>query len=108
MKKLLALVVLGGVAYGGYWYVKHRTPEKRTCARIVELCGDKGDEAKCEHDLGELAKTASAGAITRLDHCIADAQSCPTAAGCLVGTGMSSLGEAFQQFMKGFSNTVGK
>jgi hypothetical protein len=75
---------------------------------MAELCGQKSDNADCERDLGELAKSASPDSMARLSTCVADANTCAAATGCLVGAGMSTLGDAFQQFMKGFSNTVGK
>ncbi len=100
MKKLLVLIVLAAVGYGAYrWW--HRAPEKRACARLSALCGDKGDADRCERDMAELAKTASAENMSKLDSCLGDAKTCAEGAGCVFGTGVNAFGDALNQFMKG-------
>src|SRR5262245_61970592 len=110
MKKLLFLIVLGGAAYGGYYYYQHRSPAKRVCAKLADLCGEKGDRAKGETDLDDMVKKAAATpeTMSKLDTCVASAKSCPEATGCMFGTGMNVFGDALNQFMKGMGNSLGK
>src|SRR5215471_13072706 len=101
MKKLLVLLVLGGTAYGGYYWYSHRSAPKRVCARLADLCGEKGEQAKCETDLDDMVKKAAATpeTMSKLDQCVASAKSCPEATGCMFGTGMNVFGDALNQFM---------
>ncbi len=106
MKKLVVLLILGGLAFGAYrlWF---RPVEKRACARMADLCGQKADEqAKCEADFADLKKNASPEVMSKLDHCLADAKSCVEGGGCMVGTGLNMAGDLMNQFMKGLGGAM--
>ncbi len=106
MKKLLALVVLAAIGFGVYRYVL-RPPEKRTCARMADLCGMKADEHdRCTHDVVELRKNLSAEQQDKMDSCVAGAKTCAEAAGCMVGSGFNAAADMFNQFLKGFGGAT--
>jgi hypothetical protein len=105
MKKLLALLIVGGVAWVAYGrFIK--PPEKRACQRLAELCGDDGDGAgKCVKDIADIGKM-SPEALGKLDSCVAGAKSCVEATGCLFGAGMGAAGGMFNDFMKGVGKSL--
>jgi hypothetical protein len=108
MKKLFVLLLLGGLGYGAYYWWSHRAPEKRACARLTELCGDKNQAAQCERDMSELAKQAKPETMSKLDTCLGDAKTCAEGAGCVFGTGVNVFGDALGQFMKGVGGALNK
>jgi hypothetical protein len=104
MKKLLALLIVGGVAwfaYSRFW----KAPELRSCQRLAELCGDKSDVDKCVKDVADMRKM-SQEAVSKLDRCVGDARSCVEATGCLFGAGMGAAGTMFNDFMKGVGKAL--
>jgi hypothetical protein len=104
MKKLLALLIVGGVAWVAYGrFIK--SPEKRTCQRLAELCGDDEDAGKCVKDIAEIGKM-SREALGKLDGCVAGATSCGEATGCLFGAGAGAMGTMFSDFMKGVGKSL--
>jgi|SRR5579862_3110574 len=106
MKKLLALVVLAAIGFGVYRYVL-RPPQKRVCARLVDLCGAKGDEqSRCESDVVELRKSLSSEQQDKMDSCVSNAKTCAEAAGCMVGSGFNAAADMFNQFLKGFGGAT--
>jgi hypothetical protein len=108
MKKLLIVVVLlGGV--GWLAWAKLLKPEHSACAKMASLCGDKGDStAKCENDLADMKKQLGDEVGRKFDACIADAKTCPEAAGCLVGAGASGVGDMMNKFMQGLGKGISK
>jgi hypothetical protein len=107
MRKLLLLLI---VAVGGFLIYRYviTTPEKRSCERLAELCGDKAMGIdKCVGDVTELGKT-SKGAVARFDACVAEAKSCGEGAGCLVGAGFSAAGSMINDFVKGVGKALAK
>jgi hypothetical protein len=104
MKKLLALFIVGAVAWVAYGrFIK--PPEKRACQRLADLCGDDGDAGKCVKDIAEIGKM-SREAVTKLDGCVAGASSCGEATGCLFGAGAGAVGTMFTDFMKGVGKSL--
>ena len=106
MKKLVMVLVLGEAAYGGYRWYRARAPEKHVCARLAELCGDKSDVDRCEHDFADLKNNASPETIAKLDQCVADAKSCAEGGGCVVGTGVNVFGDLVKQFGRGMGRAL--
>ena len=108
MKKFLIVVLVLGA--GGVFAYKHFfAPEKRACAKLAELCGDKAkDLDKCASDMADLRKSLGDDVVKKFDSCVADAKTCPEGAGCMVGAGMSGVGDAVNQFMKGMGKALNK
>lgn len=97
MKKLIGtLLVLGLLGGGGYWAYStwFRPPERRACAQLVELCGKRNDSQqieRCERNLARIKRVAGIESTKQAEQCILDADSCPKAAGCVVGAGVKAL-----------------
>jgi hypothetical protein len=110
MKTLLVLAVIGGGAYGGYYLYQHRKPEKRACAKMADLCGEKekNDAERCERDMSDLRKNASVETLARFDACVDNAKTCAEGVGCAAGAGLSTAGEVFNQFIKGLGGALPK
>jgi hypothetical protein len=106
MKKLLALVLLGGVGWFAYTRFL-RPPEERACHALAALCGDDAETKSCAKDVGELKKM-SKDAVAKLDTCLADAKSCVEGTGCLVGAGMGAAGQMMGDFVKGVGRALPK
>jgi hypothetical protein len=105
MKALVVIALLGA---GGYFaWSRIARPEKRACAKMSELCGDK-DGARCEKDMDDMRKQLGDETVKKFDTCVADAKSCPEAAGCLIGAGASGVGDAMNKFLKGVGNGLNK
>jgi hypothetical protein len=102
---LVALALIGAGAYFVYTKVMN-PPEKRTCKRLAELCAggakDRGEE-RCAESLAQMRKQAGDEAFNRGAECVARAQSCVTAVGCMVGANLRSLGG----FLDGLAEGMG-
>ena len=108
MKKLLVVVVLLG-AVGWVAWAKWLKPEHRACAKLSSLCGDKADATdKCENDLADMKKQLGDEVGRKFDACVAEAKSCPEAAGCFVGAGASGVGDMMNKFMQGLGKGITK
>jgi hypothetical protein len=108
MKKLLVVaILLGG---GGYYaYGRWFQPERRACAKMAELCGsEKHDVDKCEADMKDMKKSLGDESARKFDACVADAKSCPEAAGCMLGAAGSGLGDAMNKFIQGVGKGITK
>jgi hypothetical protein len=102
MKKLLVVVVLGVVGYVVYAFVL-RSPEKRTCAHMAELCGldqGGGEVARCRQALDALKKS-NAAAVEHVNACVAEAKSCGETAGCASGAAWSIGAGLLNDFLSG-------
>jgi hypothetical protein len=108
MKKLLVVALL----LGGGWlaYTRWFQPERRACARMATLCGEsaRDDLRTCESDLKDLRKAFGDGALEKLESCVAQAQSCPESAGCMVGASARGVGDAMKSFIDGVQKSVSK
>ena len=107
MKKLLVVAIVAAVGYVAY--AKFYKSERRTCARMTQLCGEKSDGIdKCEADLNDMRQSLGDEAVKKLDTCVADAKSCPEAVGCMVGAAGSGIGDAMNKFMQGVGKGLSK
>ena len=107
MKKLLAFVIVIGVAgLLVYRYVLTSATE-RSCERLATLCGKKAGVESCVRGMAELGKT-NKEAASRFDACVADAKSCAAGVGCGVGAGLSAAGGLLNDFVKGIEDAVKK
>jgi hypothetical protein len=106
-KVLLVVAILGA---GGYFaWSRIIKPEHRACAKMADLCGEKAKgAADCERDMDDMRKNMGDEPVKKFDTCIADAKSCPEAAGCLVGAGASGIGDMMNKFLKGVGNGLNK
>jgi len=105
MKKILALCVLAALLVGGWWVYSRfmAPPEARACARLADLCNAAESDAKesdCAQGLQEMKKVAGEKAVERATACIAEADSCINAAGCMVGAGVGAFGEFLEGMQK--------
>lgn len=109
MKGFLFVVVLLGV--GGFvgYRMTYGKPERRACAKMHSLCGEKADKVdKCEEDLVELWKVSGTDEKKRLDDCMDSANSCGQAVGCFAGTGLRAGANFFNDLLKGMGNALSK
>ncbi len=107
MKKLLVLLLLAGAAYAAYAFVI-RSPEKRVCMRMAELCGldSGGSETRNCVEMLDSLKKASPDAVSQVTSCVGDARSCGEAAGCASGAALS-IGTGFvKDFLSGLAKTA--
>lgn len=85
MKKLLVFLILAAVAGALVYRFVLATPEARTCARLVELCGAEAESVtSCEEDLGEMRKLAGADAVEKAADCVAGSDTCIEATACTI------------------------
>jgi len=110
MKKLLGLVVVAAVVYGGYRVIAGPSQHGRAraaCSNIIEMCsngeGTQKDVAECTADLtsSDLSGGKKAAA-DKIISCSADANSCGEIVGCFAGASVSELGKNLDAFTKGF------
>ena len=106
MKTLLVVLILGVAGWFAYRTLLN-PPEKRSCHRLAELCGDKSGIDKCVSDLADLGKM-NKEALVRLDSCVGEAKSCGEGTGCLVGAGLGAAGSMFNDFIKGLGKALPK
>jgi len=97
--KTLVLVVLAVTACGG-------SKEKRVCSHGAELCGAKGEEAKCASDLRDI-KDALGDAYGKTLDCGLEAKSCAEFAGCFVGGLGKGLDKLEHDFDRGVDKVMG-
>ncbi len=107
MKKVvIALVVLGVIGGGVAWAVT-RTPERRLCIRMGDLCGVEGDLSDfdtCVQELEKLEKLVGEEPVESAAECVDKADSCVEATGCVVGAGVKAGPKLMQEFLEGFQN----
>lgn len=106
MKKLLALLVLAMAAVAVYLLVL-RSPEKRACLRVADLCGlePRGTETqRCLHMLDSL-KTSNGTAVADFATCTGEAKSCAGALGCASGAAFHIGAGLVKDFFSGFSKS---
>jgi hypothetical protein len=106
MKKILAVILVLGVALGGVAFaLMRRTPEQSACIRVAELCavkdGTKDDLDKCVADVDEWRKVAGDEAVDKGMKCVAEAKTCGEAMGCTAGAGIKGMQGIINDFMKG-------
>jgi hypothetical protein len=97
LSTILVLGLLGGVGYLAY--KRYAGPDKaRACDRLATLCGSdlKGALKDCEQKMTEVEKTVGKDAMAKTVSCLNEAGSCARGVGCMVGTGVSALGEFFE------------
>jgi hypothetical protein len=105
VKKLLVVLVLAGLAVVVYAKVFRSSPAEKTCAKLEDLCGgEKIEPGECRDGFAEARKVFGDDAVDRAVSCVADANSCLEAVGCVMGAGMRS----FDQLQKGMERGLGK
>jgi hypothetical protein len=104
-KKVIAAVVVVGLC-AGVAFAFGRSPERRACIKLGELCTDKkgsfDDLEQCVDGMKDLRKAAGDEAMDKSLSCVSDAKSCSEASGCLAGAGMKAMQGAMTDFAKGF------
>jgi hypothetical protein len=106
MKKLLFLLLLAGG--GAFVYYKFFPSEKRSCAKLAELCGVNVTGESCESGLLDLKKGIGEEGASKLHDCIGRATSCPEATGCKAGAAVGGAAEVMGKFMKGLGDALKK
>lgn len=108
MKTLFKLLLVLGVgAFLLYRFVL-TTPEKRSCQKLIELCGEDTIAIdRCVGDVKELGHSSKT-AVDKFDTCMADAKSCVEGTGCLVGVGLNAAGHVVNDFLKGVGKALQK
>lgn len=120
MKKLVALGVVALVVVGIVKVVGARSPESKAraacenlasqCETLMKLGGEKltdDDIAECSKDLA-TAKDELGDEFGEVTGCMADADSCGEALGCLVGGAANVLEGELDGFARGFERTMKK
>jgi hypothetical protein len=107
MKKLLVALVLAVAACLLYAFVL-RSPEKRACVRMAELCGLDTRDSQVERCTRALAamKESNASAVKQANACVADARSCAEAAGCASGAAWTLGAGLVNDFLGGLQKAV--
>ena len=107
MKKIIAGLVVVGIVGGGVAWAVTRTPERRLCVRMGELCGANGDfkdyEA-CVDGIEELGRVVGDKPVENAAECVDKADSCVEATGCIVGVGYKAVPKLLKEFVEGFEN----
>jgi hypothetical protein len=108
MKKLLAFLVLAAAAVAVYLFLL-RSPGKRACLRVADLCGLEPMGAETQRCLKMLdsLKTSNAAAVADFATCTGEAKSCPGALGCASGAALHIGTGLVQDLFTGFSKTAG-
>jgi hypothetical protein len=107
MKKLLAFVIVLGVAgFLVYRFVLTSAAE-RSCERLANLCGQKTAVDACVRTMKEVGKTSKESA-SKFDGCMGDAKSCAEGLGCVAGAGIGAAGSMINDFLKGLGEAVKK
>jgi hypothetical protein len=107
MKWLIAILV---VAVGGWlvWSYVIKSPPRRACERMADLCGNTGGDAKsCDSYFAEIEKTGP-GEAAKVATCINESQSCAQAVGCTAGGALKIGADAAKNFLDGLSKSLGK
>lgn len=120
MKKFLALAVVALLVVGLVKVVSGKTTEGRArnacenlaaqCESLAKLGGEKltsEDIDECSRDLAS-AKDALGDSYNDMTSCMADADSCGEAIGCLAGAAGNVLGDELDGFGRGFDRTFKK
>src|SRR5215510_3956412 len=107
MKKFLVVAAVLGVAgFFSYRYVFAK-PEKRACARMVELCGlEDKDATECEQAFTEMRKMSGDDSVKAPSQCTMEAKSCGEAMGCMAGAYMKGGIHMWGDMMKGFGKAL--
>ncbi len=115
MKKLLGVGLVGAAVVGIVVIAKSAgaipaaTPEGRTCIKLADLCAVDDKSTKkletCVDDLEKAKKAVGEQNVKRSMDCVAEANSCMAATGCMMGgVGVGALGE----MMKGFGSAISR
>lgn len=109
MKKVLSLLVVAVLGYGGFVAYKHFfRNERRVCEKLVTLCA-KGEVAEgrlesCEKGLLKLRELSGPEKAKKAGQCILESSSCIGAVGCMAGASMGAAEEFFQGMRKAMEN----
>jgi hypothetical protein len=107
MKKFLAVFVVLGLVAGGVAWAVTRTPERRLCMRMGDLCGAEGDfedYEQCVESFEKLEKVVGEEPIETAAECVDEVDNCAKAAGCLAGAGYKAMPKLLHDFAEGFEN----
>ena len=107
MKKVVAGVIVMGIIGGGVAWAVTRTPERRLCVRMGELCGVEGDfedYEQCVDGIERLEKVVGEEPIESAADCVDRADSCMKATGCIAGAGYKAMPKLLQEFTEGFQD----
>jgi hypothetical protein len=96
---ILAVAVIGYLVYR--W--TRATPERRGCAKVVELCGG-GKKAvdQCVEGVNQAQKVVGEQAVERFASCTAESKTCAEAMGCVAGSAMQGIGG----FLRGLDRAI--
>lgn len=120
MKKLVAFAVVALLVVGIVKVVSGKTAEGRAkkacenlaaqCESLVKLGGEKisaSDIDECSDELAN-AKDEIGDDYAKLTSCMADADSCGEALGCIAGVAGNVIGKEVEGFGRGFDRTFKK
>lgn len=113
-KLLIGIAIVGTVGYVA-WAKTRRTPDKRACARLSELCAsasadeDSDDKADKDDACDQFFSALRRNAPESADHtiaCVNESRSCGQAAGCVSG-GAIHIGTGFvRDFAEGLNQSL--
>ena len=111
MKTLLLLAIVALIAFVVFTNVgpiSQRVQDAKTCERLETLCSRGGEsqepsEDDCEDELTQLRVNVGNEPVERAGVCIASAQSCIEATGCIAGASVGVL----KGFFSGFERALG-
>ena len=81
--------------------------DRTVCTRMETLCGHDQNHSpeQCARDMGELRRNMGAQAVQGTADCVAQAQSCAAAGGCIAGGALRGVGG---QFLQGFGTALSR
>jgi hypothetical protein len=88
MKWVVGLLVVGLIGYLVYRWTRP-SPERKACAKVIDLCGGgKKEIEQCVDGMTRVKKAVGAQGIDHFVECTADSKSCADAMGCGIGSAM--------------------
>src|SRR5262245_36911990 len=103
MKWVLGILVIGVLGYFIYRWTRP-VPERRGCARMVELCGGGGKAIdECIDGVKKVEKVAGKDAADSFAQCTAESKRCQEALGCAAGAAFRQ----FDQLTRDFDSALG-
>jgi hypothetical protein len=115
MKKLIAFAVVALLVVGLVKVVRGQSAEgqaRTACENLIEQCGGLAalggekftakDVDDCTHDFATKGKDALGDQYQPMVTCIADADTCGEAIGCLGGAFANEIGKEMDGFGRGF------
>lgn len=102
MKQLLVVAAVLGLGALVYAKVIRSSPSEQACDRLATLCGKSVEVGECRDALDEAEDVVGEKVIEKATDCMASADSCMEAVGCVAGASTHALDD----FARGFERSA--